>query len=138
LQHAIAIVGIAAVFWPERFPMQLLHYGRRGHLVWLPHAHIDDLRARMRLERGAFSALDLFKFINGGGFAVLSSTQAVGEQALQIRFSHTDVSLFKIEGSRFKVQSSRFKVQSSRFNVAGGRWMFLSQFMLPMREGSSE
>ena len=57
---------------------------RERHFVRFAHAHVDDFRAGIGGQRGAFGALDFFKFINGRGLAVLPSADALGKQILDL------------------------------------------------------
>src|SRR5262249_24293883 len=88
LEDCVAVVGVAAIFGFESFVVQLSDDFGKSHFIRLADAHIDDLRAGIGSEGGPFGPFDLLEFIDGGGFAVLLSTNAFSEQILDIGLDH--------------------------------------------------
>ena len=83
-----AVVGVAAVFGLGGFVSQRLDAHRMRHLIGLTDAHVDQLRRRISGLSGAFGALDLLEFVDGGVFAVTFPTDAFGEEILDVGLGH--------------------------------------------------
>ena len=77
LEHAVPIVGVAAIFRAAGRVVERGHDFGESHLVRLTHAHVDDFRAGMGRERGALGPFDFLKLVDGRGLPVLAATDAV-------------------------------------------------------------
>ncbi len=85
MKSGAAVVGVGAVLGFCGGPGEGGDAIGGSHLVGLAHAHIDEFSAGIGGEGGAFGAFDFFEFIDGGGFAVELSADAVCEEVLDKR-----------------------------------------------------
>jgi hypothetical protein len=88
LQNIIPIIRIATVLGPGSLLVQFRNHLRKRHFVRLTDADVDQLDAGIGGACGALGAFDLLKFIDGGGFSVLTTADALGKQVLNVRFCH--------------------------------------------------
>ena len=80
--------GVAAIGRVLSLFVELGDDLRERHFIWLTHAHIDDLCARIGVESRLFGALDLLKFVDGSVFAVFNTADPFSKQILNIAFGH--------------------------------------------------
>ena len=83
-----AVVGVTPVFRPVNLVGHCLADRRRGHLVVLADAEIQQFSLGMLGNRLALGPFDLLELIDFASLAVLGAANSFGEQLLKIWIAH--------------------------------------------------
>ena len=83
-----AVVGVAAVFGFVDLLGHAAADGLGGHGVVFADAEIEELPLGVVGERFTFGALDFFKLVDGGAFAVVGAADSVCEERLEVGVGH--------------------------------------------------
>ena len=84
LELRAPVVRVPAILRLVDFLAQRPHAQRHRHLVRLPDAEVNDLRAGMRGRRRPLGAFDLLKFVNLRALAVIAPADAFGKKILNV------------------------------------------------------
>ena len=83
LERGDAVIRVAAILDAIHLAFQSLADERRGHVVVLTDAEVEELPLGMGGEGGAFGALDLLELVYLRVLAVVGSADAIREESLE-------------------------------------------------------